>query len=120
MSADFTQIHTLENVEGENVERENLKVHSKRECAENLEKVKIVKVKKEIVDTDSDDVIITFVEHGFPKEVKKEPHLSSTTKQSMKLTSTDSHDKEYQCRIEILAEVHRPQRDKSTAIYIRS
>ena len=66
-------------------------------------------MKKEIVDTESDDVIVTFVEHGFPKKVKKEPRTSSATTQSMKLISTDSHDKEYQCRMEILADVHRPQ-----------
>ena len=77
---------------------------------EDVEKVGTVQIKKEVVDTESDDVIVTFGEHRFPTEqVKKEPHSSSTTKKLMKLISADSGDKEYRRRIQILAEVHRPQ-----------
>ena len=87
-----------------------MKVDSKKKCDEDLEKVGAVKIKEEVVDTESDDCVVTFVEHGFlTKQVKKEPCSSSTTKKSMKLISGDSADKEYQRRIEILAEVHRPQ-----------
>ena len=87
-----------------------MKVDSRKKCDEDLEKVGAVKIKKEVVDTESDDCVVTFVEHGFPtKQVKKEPCSSSTTKKSIKLISGNSADKEYQRRIEILAEVHRPQ-----------
>ena len=113
LSIDVAQVHTFRNVEDENIQRENLKVDSRRKCDENIEKLGTVQVKKEVVDMDSDDIIITFVEHKFAKQVKKEPRSSSTTRQSMKLISGDSGDKEYQCRIEILAEVHRPQKRRA-------
>ena len=98
-SSDVPQIHTFGSVQTE------------RDL--NVDKVETVQVKKEVVDTDSDDVIVTFVEEGFPKEVKKEPHSSSRSRQSMKLISTDSCHKEYQHRIDILAEVHRPQETRA-------
>ena len=99
LSSDVPQIHTFGSVQ--------------TECDLNVDKVETVQVKKEVVDTDSDDVIVTFVEEGFPKEVKKEPHSSSRSRQSMKLISTDSRHKEYQHRIDILAEVHRPQETRA-------
>ena len=110
LGIDVAQVHTFANVQDDNVEAESLKVDSRKKFDEDLEKVGAVKIKKEVVDTESDDCVVTFVEHRFPtKQVKKEPRSSSRTKKPMKLISGNSADKEYQRRIKILAEVHRPQ-----------
>ena len=68
----------------------------------------MVRVKEEVPPPDSDDVIVTFVEHGFPKRIKQEAQSSSTITHPMKLMSTDTGDQKYQRRVQILAEVHRP------------
>ena len=109
LSIDVLQIHTFRNVQKENVEEEQSTVSTRNIQKCNVHKIQMVPVKEEVLPLDSDDVIVTFVEHGFPKRIKQEAQSSSTITRPMKLMSTDTDDQEYQHRVQILAEVHRPQ-----------
>ena len=98
------------NVQKENVEEEHSIVSTQNIQKHNVDEIQMVPVKEEVLPPDSDDVIVTFVEHGFLKHIKQEAQPSSTITRPMKLMSTDTGDQEYQHRVQILAEVHRPHK----------
>ena len=108
LSVDVPQIHTFANVHEENVQKEQSTLLSRNMQKCNVDKIDTVQVKEEVLSCD-DDVVVTFVEHGFPKCIKQETQSASTITRPMKLISMDTGDQEYQCRVQILAEVHRPQ-----------
>ena len=71
LSIDVLQIHTFGNVQKENVEAEQSAVSTQNIQKHKVDKIQMVRVKEEVLPPDSDDVIVTFVEHGFLKRIKQ-------------------------------------------------
>ena len=104
-------IHSFAKV-GQDVSQSTRKKQCSVELQEQvLEQRSTSVVKKEVESSDSEEVVVTFVEKGFPTKVKKEPGMSSSRSQHfMRIISTDDTDAEFRRRVNILADVHEPRK----------
>ena len=104
----IAEIHSYAKVGGESIDP----VKSQKSSVEKKQlghKEQQVGIKTEPESSDSDDIVVTMVEKGFPAKVKHEAGTSSQSGNLMKIMSTDSRDEEFQRRVKILADVHQPR-----------